>query len=343
MAVFSFRRLAPAALICSLLLSGCARAPQAQDSQFLAMDTVMSLTAYGPQAKQALEDAQAEILRLEGLFSVTDSSSELYTLNHSGGEETALSSDTAALLQFALEMARETDGTVDPTVYPVVAAWGFTTGEYQVPGQAQLDALLPLVDYTAVQLDSAAGRAVLPAGMELDLGSVAKGWTGDRVLELWRQLGVDSGILRLGGNIQTLGEKPDGSPWTVGVQDPEADGYLGVLSVRDTAVVTSGGYQRYFEQDGQRYWHIMDPATGAPARSGLVSVTVVGPSGARCDALSTALFVMGLDRAAAFWRSSRDFEAVFVDEAGNVIITAGLEDSFSLAPGYEGREVTVLV
>ena len=160
-----------------------------------------------------------------------------------------------------------------------------------------------------------------------------------------KRVGITSALLDLGqSTIVTLGAKPDGSPWRIGVQNPAGDGYLGVLELADMAMGTSGGYQRYFEEDGVRYWHIIDPDTAAPARSGLASVTVVGPSGLTCDGLSTALFVMGLEEGSAFWRAhpELDFDVLFIADDGSVFITPGLEDSFSLADGYENREVTVL-
>jgi len=323
-----------------LALSGCRGAEKPAQVQFLAMDTVMSLTAYGDGAREALEQSQREILRLEKLFSVTDSGSEIYAANHGGGAAVPLSPETAQVVALALEMAEKTGGAVDPTVYPVVAAWGFTGEEYRVPDVDELARLLTQVDYSAVQLEG--DTLTLPSDMEIDLGSIAKGWTADRVVELWRQAGLTSGCLTLGGNVQTLGTKPDGSLWRVGVQDPGGSGYVAILTVSDRAVVTSGGYERYFEQDGEIYWHIMDPATGYPARTGLASVTAVGPSGAVCDALSTALFVMGLEKAHQFWRENRDFEAVFILEDGSIAITAGLEDSFQLASGWEETEVKVL-
>ena len=146
----------------------------------------------------------------------------------------------------------------------------------------------------------------------------------------------ESAIFNLGGNVRTAGDKPDGSPWRIGIQTPEAgsSGYLGVLELTGSqAVITSGGYERYFEEDGQTYWHIMDPDTAAPARSGLTSVTVIGADGTVCDALSTALFVMGPEEAADFWRAHPELgvELILVLEDGTVQITQGLEETFTLS------------
>ena len=329
-----------------LLLGGCAQAPKEYDQQLFAMDTLMSLTAYGEAGEQALTGAAARVAQLEQTFSVTREDSDIYAINHANGGWTRVSEDTFDLLRQALSMCAATEGALDITAYPAVRAWGFTTGEYRVPTQAERDALAEKIDYTAVELDEQTRSVRLPQGMELDLGAVAKGWTGDQLAALMDQAGVESAILRLGGNIQAVGAKPDGSPWRVGIQDPasEEGTNLAVLEVADRAVVTSGGYQRYFEQDGQTYWHIMDPDTAAPARSGLTSATIVGPRGADCDALSTALFVMGAEGAAQFWREHQDlgFEYVLVLEDGSIHITQGLESSFSLASGYQEREVTVI-
>ncbi|MBS6349097.1 MAG: FAD:protein FMN transferase, partial [Oscillospiraceae bacterium] len=136
-------------------------------------------------------------------------------------------------------------------------------------------------------------------------------------------------------HIQAVGTRPDGNPWRVAIQDPDSqqEATLGVVEVSDQAVITSGGYQRYFEADGETYWHIMDPDTAAPARSGLTSVTVIGADGTVCDALSTALFVMGPEEAAAFWRAHPELgvELILVLEDGTVQITQGLEETFTLS------------
>ncbi len=317
-----------------LLPYGCAPA-QPLERTFFAMDTVMTLRLYEGGDENTLDQAEARVRELEGLWSVTDGTSEISTLNHDGSAE--LSPETAELLGAALDMCRRTDGALDISTYPVLRAWGFTTGEYSVPGGEAIAALLPLVDYGRVALE--AGAAALPPGMEIDLGSVAKGYTGDALAALLKQGGAASALLDLGGNIQAVGSKPDGSPWRVAVRDPAGDGSVGVVEVVDQAVVTSGGYERYFEEDGVRYWHIIDPATGWPARSGLASVTVVGESGLLCDGLSTALFVMGREGALEHWRQHRDFEAVLVSEDGSVTITAGLEGRFT--PADPARPLTV--
>lgn len=335
-----FLRALSGALALLLVLTGCAAAPSAQERQFTAMDTFMHLTAYGSGAANGLDKAQEDILFLDSLLDVTDKQSEVYALNHRSAPTLTLSPELTALLEQALLLAKQTEGAFDPTIYPLVQAWGFTTGSYQVPEAATLEELLPLVDYTAPVL---AGNAlILPEGVELDFGGIAKGWAGDRAIQQLRGCGVTSAILRLGGNIQTIGAKPDGTPWRVGIQDPAGENTLAVVSVTDQAVVTSGSYQRYFTADGQRYHHIIDPGTGRPTDNELASVTVIGDYGTQCDALSTALFVMGTEQAARFLRAHGDFEAVFIHTDGRVVITSGLTDTFSLMDGYTHVPVEVL-
>ena len=330
--------------LCLLLGAGCAASPEDTNSEYseylMAMDTLMTLTAYGPQAEEGVTQARTVITALEGLLSVTDKDSEVWAINHSGGASVTVQADTAALLDLYLDLAQKTGGALDPTIYPVLRAWGFTTDQKRVPGAGELAGLLERVDYTAVKWD---GETVaLPDGMELDFGSVAKGYAGQKAAEALRAAGVTSALLDLGGNIQTVGSH-DGQPWRIGITDPEdPQSYLAVVTVEDEAVVTSGGYQRYFEENGVRYWHILDPATGQPARSGLSSVTIIGSDGGLCDGLSTALFVLGLEGAADYWRQWGGFEAVLITDEGQVWITEGLEDRFALTGTYAEGTVEVL-
>ena len=288
-----------------LFLTGCSAesSPEPVQGTFFAMDTMMDFTIYGESG--LINQSESLIASLESLVSVTDADSELYAINQTGSG--MLTEEASSLMKQALEICRRTDGALDLSIYPIVRAWGFTTGSYQVPDEAEIQALLPLVDYRKIQYDAATGTVTLPEGMEIDLGSVAKGYAGQLVAQMLRDNGVESALLNLGGNVQTVGAKPDGSPWQIGIKDPQGEDAMMVLSVEDQAVVTSGGYERYFEQDGQTYWHIMDPSTGHPADSGLISVTIVGDEGVVCDGLSTALFVMGLEKAADLWAQSGDF------------------------------------
>lgn len=310
-------------------------------SGLFAMDTYLNLTAYGSNAEAALEQAQNRIRELESLWSVTDEHSEIYTANHSGGETVTVSEDTADLVRYALDMAERTGGTLEPTLYPVLTAWGFTTDSFQIPAQEEIDRLLEAVDYTRITLQDA--TLTVPDGMRIDLGAVGKGYAADETAAVLRENGVESALLDFGGNILTIGTKPDGSSWRVGVRDPDSDGNLAVLEIKDQSVVVSGGYEKYFtDEDGERYWHILDPATGAPARSGLVQTAIISEESKRCDALSTALFVMGLDGAVQHWREHQDFEMILLAEDGTVTITEGLAEDFSLAAGQEGREVRIV-
>ena len=331
------RRMLPLLAAVCLLLTGCGDAPAENSASFFAMDTYVTVRAYGAD-EELLRSAEDRVEKLESLLSVTREDSEISRLNRDGCAE--LSKSTADLLRRALELGDLTAGALDVTVYPIVRAWGFTTGKYRVPTEAEISELLSCVDYRNVTLTDAG--AAVPAGTMVDLGSVAKGYAGEQIAALLRDGGVRSALLDLGGNVQTVGAKPDGTPWSIAVRDPHGDGYLGVVSVTDEAVVTSGGYERYFvDESGAVRWHIMDPATGSPAQSGLLSATVVGKSGVICDGLSTALFVLGKDRAEALWRQMGSFEMILLSEEGELWITPGLEGRFTskrYRPEVMGRD-----
>lgn len=340
------RRIALTGLLC-LFLSGCSvvreqKMPEvaSQTGTVFAMDTVMELTVYS-EDETILAEVTERITGLEEKLSVTIAGSEIHTLNTVG--ESVLSEDTKELLSEALGLCKSTVGALDISIYPAVKAWGFTTGEYRIPGEEELCSVLEKIDYKAVELTGNTAR--LSEGMQVDLGSVAKGYTGDVLYVLLKERGVSSALMNLGGNVHALGSKPDGSCWRVAVQHPTKDVYLGVLELSDAAAVTSGGYERYFTgEDGKTYWHIIDPATGAPADSGLSSVTIVGKRGLVCDALSTALFVMGLEKATEYWKSEvQEFEAIFVTVDEKVYITEGLQECFTLAEAYAENDFTVIM
>lgn len=298
------------------------------ERHLFAMDTVMTLTACGPHGEEALEEAARELARLDALWSVGSPDSEVSRLNARAGD-VRLSEDTSALLERALEVCRETGGLFDPTIYPLMTLWGFHTDHPHVPAQEQIDALLPLVDGQDLMLEG--GALSLGEGQSVDLGGIAKGFASARVMEIFQKHGVSSGMVSLGGNVQTLGAKPDGRLWRIGVRNPKgsAGSYLGVLSVKDRAVITSGGYERFFEEGGQTYIHILDPRTGYPARSDLASATVVSADGTLADGLSTALYIMGSQAAAEFWAERAGlFDMVLVTQSGEIFVTEGIAGQF---------------
>lgn len=322
-------------VLCSACGSAQPSSSEMVEHSCFAMNTYITMQASGADAARVLNETESLILELEGIFSVTEEGSELYALNHSNGQPQTVSSETEELLSFALEIAEETEGSLDPTIYPLLTAWGFTTENRQVPEQEEIQSLLEQVDYTRIQMVD--DTVTVPSGMALDLGAVAKGYTGDQAAAYIKEQGITSALINLGGNVQAVGTKPDGSPWRIGLRDPFSEGNVGTLTVENSAVVTSGGYQNYFMgEDGQVYWHILDPDTGYPARTGLASVTVVAPEGVKCDALSTALFVMGLDGALDYWRAHGDFELILITEDREIYLTPGLEDTFTLSDNAEG-------
>lgn len=328
------------AFSCGNSSSSSAKDESPRSSTFFAMDTVMTLTAYGDGAEEALADSEALVKELEGKLSATDKNSDIRRINSSSGGAVETSPETALLISKALEYADSTGGALNICLYPVLTAWGFTTGEYRVPTDDELEKLLENTDYRRVSVSGS--EVSVPEDYMLDLGALAKGYTSDRIVEEMRDAGVKSAIVSLGGNVQALGLKPDGSKWKVAIRDPfEPETDMCVVEVGEKAVITSGNYERYFTaDDGTRYWHIIDGFDGRPADNGIVSATIIGDSGLECDALSTATFVMGWPEVKTFMASRPDLEAVFATDEGEIYYTPGLEGSFKALNGREGKAIS---
>ena len=323
-------RILPILLALALLLSACNLLPEAgakpravSESSIWAMDTQMDLRLYGDAEGACMQRLTALLNELDHTLSATAEDSDLTALNRSGWTDTP---HILRLAEEALAVSEETGGALDVTLLPVSRAWGFSTGSYGVVPAAELEALRDNVGMDKLTLQPGVGLSI-PAGTALDFGALAKGYAADLCRAELEEADC-AGILSLGGNIQTVGTKPDGSDWVIGVQDPDDPGHylltLGLTGSR--AAVTSGDYQRYFMEDGVRYCHIIDPGTLAPVRGSLRAVTVIADSGLRADALSTALFVLGREAGEALRRSRGDFETVWIEADGRVWVSPGLAE-----------------
>lgn len=331
-----------AALMSALFLlpiaSGCnENAEKHSTRELFAMDTVMSLSAYGERCEEATLAAEEEIKRLDALLSTGSSDSETGRIN--SGETVTMSDDTASLFSRSVEIYEMTGGAYDMSLYPLTVLWGFCGDNPAVPDEESIKKTMLLCGSDKIKSDGS--TLTLSEGQGIDFGGIAKGYTSSRIMEIFKSFGCSGGIVSLGGNVQCFGTKPDGSLWRCGIADPSSpdDGMAGLLTLTDRSVITSGGYQRYFEEGNVRYHHIIDPSTGHPANSGLSSVTVISGDAALADGLSTACFVMGKEKSLALQRASDDkFELVLISDDGEITITKGLKDCFSSDREYSVAE-----
>lgn len=301
-----------------------------------AMDTFMTIQVYGKKPDIALEKTKKLIYQIERNISTTNQASDVYRLNH--GEKISAGNDTLTLTKYGLDFAKQTNGVFNPALYPVTSAWGFTTGAYKVPSENQIDELLPLTNYSKIQVN---GDCInLEHGMALDFGAIGKGYTGDEAIKLLKANGIRSALLDLGGNIQALGKKTDGTEWNIGIKSPWTGKAAASIKIADKAVITSGGYERFFTaDDGHNYIHIFDGKTGRPVDNGIAGVTIIAESGLYADALSTTMFVMGLKDAAAYWKEHSDFEMIIFTENQDLYYTEGLDGKLQLLTDFASVNV----
>lgn len=311
-----------AASLLLLTLSGCGGKSEPYSTDFFAMDTFMSVKVLGSDGESLAQQCESEINALESVLSRTREDTDIAKLNAADGAPVTLSDEGAKLLSTALDLSAATNGAYDPTVAPLTDLWGIGTEHQQVPAQSDIDAALQNVGTQHVHEN---GDAVtLDSGSKIDLGGIAKGYAADLCADILKSADAD-GLLVLGGNIYAVGTN-EGKDWNIGIADPdEPTDTVAAVAVHDLSVVTSGDYERYFEQDGVRYHHIFDPKTGYPAASGLRSVTVIDENSTRADVLTTALFVMGADKGRAYCEEN-GIAAVFVTADKQVFTTSRVAD-----------------
>lgn len=318
-----------AAILCLALLgcAGCRGKNQPAARSGFALDTAVSITLYAlsadaPSAEALLDGCFAELTRYEQLLSAEREESEIGRLNRAEGNPVTVSEETAELLQIGLRYGELTNGALDITIRPASRLWDFR-GNPVLPDPAALSAAAELVDYRNLQLDGFTAR-LADKSAAVDLGGIAKGYIADRLTSYLTENGVKSALIDLGGNIAVIGDK-EGKDWKIGIRDPADNQELAaVIPVQNASVVTSGTYERGFWLDGVRYHHLLDPETGWPVQNGLASVTIVSPHSVDGDALSTACFVLGEEKALSLIESLPGVEALFIRDDGSLSATSGL-------------------
>lgn len=300
---------------------------------FFALDTVIQLTIYDKGKEVLLPEAKDLVTDYESLFSPTIPDSDIYRINHAEGEWVDVSDETVYLLEEALKYCERSDGLLDITILPVKELWDFTAEKPTVPADAELQKALSHVDFTAVELDGNRVRLTDKDAM-LDLGCIAKGYIADSLRAFLTKNGVTSALLSLGGNVTTIGSKPDGSSFTVGIQKPFAETGTAITTVSCSdnypeynSVVTSGIYERCFEENGILYHHIIDTKTGYPIENDIASVTIHSTSSTQGDVLSTLCLLLGVEKSKEVIGSLYSVEAVFITKEGEIIHLYGLPDA----------------
>lgn len=303
------------------------------------MGTIISQRVCGKNAEIAAEKVEEEMKRLESLMSFFLESSEITRLNKAAGKhEVELGCEVLYVLNRAKYYSELCGGTFDITIGPVAKIWGIFTDHAKVPSKEEIHEALSSTGYKDISINNGLGTAKLKKASEsVDLGAIAKGYAADRAIEIYKHQGIESAFINLGGNVMVLGNKPDGSPWKIGIQNPvlQRGQCLGVVQAVDKTIVTSGDYVRYFEKDNVKYHHILDPRTGYPANSGLISTTVVSEKSIGADALSTAIFILGLEEGMKLINSIKDMEAIFITKDKEIYVTEGLKEDLIL---FEGNE-----
>ncbi len=311
----------------ALLIPACRKPESSYDTTDIAMGTIISQKVYGKNNKAAAEEGIAKIKSLERMLSFYLPGSEISRLNFFAGRNNVkLSPETFFILSKSIEYSRLSEGAFNIMVGPLVKKWKVTGDNPVIPSPAEIKSLLSLIDYRDLILNGNELSARLQKkGQMVDLGGIAKGFAADEVIKIYKKHGIKSAILDIGGNISVIGFKPDGSPWTIGLQDPskERGDYICSINAHDISFSTSGAYERFFKKNGKIYHHIINPKTGYPSESDLLSVTIIGKNSIDTDALSKA-FILGLNKGIGLVKKTSS-EAIFITTDNIIHATAGLK------------------
>ena len=326
-------------LIFSLsILGGCSKKetskPPLSKSELL-MGTVIEVTIYDSDDESIFNDIFTKIKELESNLSINEDGTLVDKINLSAGiEPVKVDDDTYEVIKKGLEYSKISNGLFDITIGPLVKLWSIGLPEQKLPTKDEITAKLPLIDYNDLVLDESEKTVYLKRpGMMIDLGGIAKGFTADIISEILTEKGIKSAIINLGGNIFAHGNKNKTDFWKVGIQNPLSDrgGIIGSIQVKNKSVVTSGTYERYFEENGIKYHHILSPKTGYPYENNISGITIVSDKSVDGDALSTSVFAMGVEDGLNFVNSRDGIDAIFVTNDNKIYLSNGIKDIFTLS------------
>lgn len=331
--VVIMKKLIPIFLIL-LTLTLCACSSTTYSEGFYAMNTYMSVTVNCPESKKVVKDAKNTIMDLDKTLSAFNKNSDIYKLNKNRSAD--ISVETADLLKDAVNYNKLTNGAFNPALLQVTKLWGFPDNKYRIPSEKEINEALKTAVPDKIEINGYK-VSLNQEGEEVDLGGIAKGYASQKLTDNFKNMGVESALINLGGNVQTIGTKEDGNPWLVAIKHPEpGKQYLGQLKVKDLAVVSSGAYERNFRKNGKTYGHIINPETGYPAESGLLSTTVIYKDAVFADAMSTALYVMGEKDALKFWADSKkNFDIILYNNKGELLVSEGIAENFTADIKYK--------
>ncbi len=298
------------------------------------LGTLIQLKVFGENAKVAISESIKRLLEIDDKMSVFKEDSEVALINrNAGGEYQEISEDTYYVVETSLKYSNMSKGAFDPTIRPLVDVWRIGRENQRVPSKKELEKAMELINYNDISIDKAEKTVRLDKkNQAIDLGAVAKGFAADEVRDILIENKIKSAIIDLGGNIFALGNKQNGMAWNIGIQNPLADcgEYIGVTSVSNKSVVTSGNYERFFTVNGKKYHHILDSRTGYPSENGVISATIISDNSIDGDALATCAYVMGLEIGYKLIESLEGVDAIFITEDKRVFTTSGIKNNFKL-------------
>jgi len=302
--------------------------------EFYSLGTSNQLKAYGKNAIKAINQSIKKVYEIDNKMSVFKINSEISKINKNAGSQSQIvGDDTYYVIHKAIKYCLLSKGAFDITVRPLVSLWGIGKEGQQIPSSNEIKDKLKIINYKDIVIDKNDNSIFLKnKKQEIDVGGIAKGYAADEVKNIMIKKGIKSALINLGGNILVIGTKSDGTPWNVGIQDPfrTRGEFALTISVLNKSVVTSGNYERYFEVEGKRFHHIINPSTGYPSESDIVSATIISNNSIDGDGLSTGVYIMGVQKAIKLIEEIEDVDAILITKSKEVYVTSGMMEKFTI-------------